>query len=205
MEANQAAEHLQVIRTLMERSALYRRALAPIMMLCGALGTTAGIVGYFLKFEAGRSFLVFWGSTAGLALLGSFLLVRRQALKDAEPFWSMPTRRVAQALLPPFVIAFFFSVFAFDPEKVLSTPLFLVNLWLLLYGCALHAAGFFISPGFQRLAWLFCTAGMVLFLWLWFRATDTPSPSLLMGVSFGGLHLAAGVYLYFTEKRKNAA
>ena len=31
MEPNWAAEHLQVIRTLMERSALYRRALAPIM------------------------------------------------------------------------------------------------------------------------------------------------------------------------------
>ena len=30
MEPNWAGEHLQVIRTLMERSALYRRALAPV-------------------------------------------------------------------------------------------------------------------------------------------------------------------------------
>ena len=29
-------------------------------------------------------------------------------------------------------------------------------------------------------------------------------PHALMGGTFGGLHLAYGVYLYFTEKRKNA-
>ena len=38
-----------------------------------------------------------------VALAGSFLLVRRQALKESEPFWSPPTRRVTQALLPPLV------------------------------------------------------------------------------------------------------
>ena len=38
METNWAAEHLQVIRTLMERSAVYRRALAPIMTFNGAIG-----------------------------------------------------------------------------------------------------------------------------------------------------------------------
>jgi hypothetical protein len=203
MEANQAAEHLQVIRTLMERSAVYRRALAPIMILCGVLGIIAGLLGYLLKLEAIRAFLWLWGATAGLALFGSFLLVRRQALKDAEPFWSLPTRRVAQALLPPFVTAFFFSIFAADPEKALSSPFFLVNLWLVLYGCALHAAGFFISRGFQMLGWLFCAAGFGLFSCLWFRQACLPSPNLLMGALFGGLHLAAGIYLYFTEKRRN--
>jgi hypothetical protein len=46
METNNAAENLQVIRTLMERSALYRRALAPIMTWCGAWGIIAGLVGW---------------------------------------------------------------------------------------------------------------------------------------------------------------
>ena len=44
METNWAAEHLQVIRTLMERSALYRRALAPVMLVSGVLGTGAAVV-----------------------------------------------------------------------------------------------------------------------------------------------------------------
>ncbi len=37
------------------------------------------------------------------ALTASLLLVRRQALKAAEPFWSPPTRRVSQAVLPAFL------------------------------------------------------------------------------------------------------
>ncbi len=41
MESDWAAEHLQVIRTLMERSAVYRRALAPVMTAAGVLGTLA--------------------------------------------------------------------------------------------------------------------------------------------------------------------
>lgn len=205
MESNQAAENLQVIRALMERSALYRRALAPIMTFCGVLGIVAGLLGQQLQLESSRPFLLLWVITAGLALLGTLLLVRRQALKDAEPFWSPPTRRIAMALSPPFVVAFFISTFALDPEKSLSSPSFLILLWVLLYGCALHAAGFFISRGFQMLGWLFCLAGFGLFLCNWLGMGFRASPNLLMGALFGGLHLATGVYLYFTEQRKNAA
>jgi len=48
MESNWAAEHLQVIRTLMERSALYRRALAPIMIFNGVVGLAAAGLGWGL-------------------------------------------------------------------------------------------------------------------------------------------------------------
>ncbi len=205
MESNQAAENLQVIRTLMERSALYRRALAPIMTFCGALGIVAGILGHQLQLESSRPFLLLWVTTAGLAFVGTLLLVRRQAVKDAEPFWSPPTRRVAMALSPPFVVALFISLFALEPEKSLSSPSFLVLLWVLLYGCGLHAAGFFISRGFQMLGWFFCLAGFGIFLCAWFGIGFRTSSNLLMGALFGGLHLAAGVYLYFTESRKNVA
>jgi len=41
MDTNWAAENLQVIRTLMERSTLYRRALAPVMLVSGLIGTSA--------------------------------------------------------------------------------------------------------------------------------------------------------------------
>ena len=84
MESNWAAEHLQVIRTLMERSAVYRRALAPIMTYIGVIGTIAAIVGWSCKIDSVRGFIVFWACVAGVALVGSFLLVRRQALKAGE-------------------------------------------------------------------------------------------------------------------------
>lgn len=205
MEVNQAAEHLQVIRTLMERSAVYRRALAPIMILCGVLGISAGVLGWLLKFEFDRTFLMLWVGTAGAALLGSFLLVRRQALKASEPFWSPPTRRIAQALLPPFFIALFFSLFAVfsSSEDDSSSGCLLVIIWMMLYGCALHSAGFFISRGFQILGWIFCAAGCVLMASLNYWVGGKIPINILMGGLFGGLHLAAGIYLYFTEKRRN--
>ena len=81
MEPNQAAEHLQTIRTLMERSAVYRRALAPLMMYCGVLGLVAGVIGDLLPLHSTRGFVLFWAGIAVLALSGSFLLVRRQALR----------------------------------------------------------------------------------------------------------------------------
>src|SRR5437763_13582429 len=103
MDTNWAAEHLQVIRTLMERSAVYRRALAPIMILNGVLGTIGALIGTALGIDLPRSFILYWACVALVAMAGSFVLVRRQALKASEPFWSPPTRRITQALLPPLV------------------------------------------------------------------------------------------------------
>ena len=94
----------------MERSALYRRALAPIMILAGSIGTIAALAGYFLKIESARAFAVFWMSVAVFAIVGVLLLVRRQALKDAESFWSLPTRRVTSALMPPLFVGLFVGV-----------------------------------------------------------------------------------------------
>src|SRR5208337_23114 len=104
MESNWAVDHLQTIRTLMERSAVYRRALAPIMIFNGVAGIAGGAAAFWLHIHSARGFVCFWGGVAMAALIGSFLLVRRQALKDSEPFWSPPTRRVAQALLPAFFV-----------------------------------------------------------------------------------------------------
>jgi hypothetical protein len=217
MESNWAAEHLQTIRTLMERSALYRRALAPIMTFNGVLGVAGAITGRALKIDSPRGFIFFWGGVAFAALAGSFLLVRRQALKDAEPFWSPPTRRVTQAFLPPLAAGFFVSVAIAlrlgssqdvtlqDLGRVISM-LWLPLGWVVLYGCALHAAGFFMPRGMKILGWAFVLSGTVLFE---FGIPDgfsrTDYAYIIMGFFFGVVHLAYGVYLYFTEKEKNAA
>ncbi len=56
--------------------------------------------------------------------------------------------------------------------------------------------------------WLFVLAGCTLIAFL---NTDIDllrtfhSPHLLMAAIFGGLHLAYGIYLYFTEKKNPVA
>lgn len=164
------------------------------------------------------------------AVAGSFLLARRQALKDAEPFWSPPTRRVAQALLPPlffgFVLGLLLAMLEPGPRVPGSSPgpessgllspgagaalglFWLPLVWIALYGCALHAAGFFMPRGMKIFGWALVLASSLLgaigvlgLLEEWIR------PPLfghcLMGLVFGLAHLAYGIYLYFTERRGN--
>jgi len=206
MESNWAAEHLQVIRTLMERSAVYRRALAPIMIFNGIVGVAGGVLGTLLKIDSTKGFIGFWSGAGLLALGGSFLLVRRQALKEAEPFWSPPTRRVAQALLAPLFIGSIAGLLGLTcPSWDFLQPWALPAFWMLLYGCALNAAGFFMHRGIKLLGWLFVFSGCALMAARCFA--EGPIAMIqghrAMGSVFGGLHLAYGIYLYFTEKGRN--
>src|SRR6202050_932777 len=98
MQSEWAAENLQVIRTLMERSAVYRRALAPLMGAVGATGLLAALGASLVNARTARAFAACWLAVGIICVAEAFLLIRRQALKEADAFWSPPTRRVAQAL-----------------------------------------------------------------------------------------------------------
>jgi hypothetical protein len=206
MDNNWAAENLQVIRTLMERSTLYRRALAPVMLVTGVIGMAAAVVSCFVHIDTNRQFALLWLAVSVVTLLAGLLLVRRQALKEAEPFWSVPTRRVTQALLPAFLVGLLAGVFNVVNENLWSASL-LAQLWVIVYGCALHAAGFFMPRGIRLFGWLFVIGGCVLIFaaqsWPYLRTTDAAHG--VMGGFFGVLHLAYGIYLFFSEKRRSSA
>ena len=208
METKWAVDNLQTIRTLMERSALYRRALAPIMTLTGTIGIAGGLAGWLCRVESDRGFVWLWLGTAILSLAGALLLVRRQALKDSEPFWSPPTRRVSQALLPPFFIGLLTAVIILvfsSGSGSREMQFMLVIFWAWFYGCAVHAAGFFMPRGVRWLGWIFILAGSVLLTGFVDNRLNRVPPQLLMGGIFGGLHLAYGIYLHFTEQKTPTA
>ena len=204
METNWAEENLRTIRTLMERSALYRRALAPIMLFAGTLGVVAAAAGLLFHLDSMRAFGGLWLGTAVVVVTGAFLIARRQAMNDKENFWSQPTRCVGQALLPPLFAGMFLgSAFVF----VGNNNTILTFIWLFFYGCALHSAGFFMPHGMKWFGWiliLFSSTGVLLLVAI-VPPTAEISAHWLMGFFFGVLHLAYGAYLYLTEKRKNAA
>ena len=207
MQSNWASENLQVIRTLMERSALYRRAMAPIMLTVGVIGSLAGCIAVILKGASVSDFILFWLATGIVALGTSFLLVRRQALKDSEPFWSPPTRRVALALAPPLATGFLLAclvLIASSPgRRWPMEPSALPGLWMILYGCAIYSAGFFMARGIRLLGAIFLLCGVIS---IFLRSGELNVPSIMAGnismaATFGGLHIAYGMYLYFTEKK----
>jgi hypothetical protein len=204
MDPNAAAEHLQVIRTLMERSALYRRTLAPIMLYLGAVGTLAGLGGLALGIDALAAFYAWWLSAAVLAVAGAFLIARRQAVRDGERFWSPPALRVAEAMAPPLAAGLVLSVGLLMFDAAPPRGLFvLAN--ALFYGCAVHAAGFFMPRGMKLFGWtviLLSAAGSAGLAAFEPAVGGSRIAHVVMGGVFGPLHLAYGAYLYVTERRE---
>jgi hypothetical protein len=68
MDPKWAADNLQTIRTLMERSAVYRRALAPVMIFIGIIGLGGSAAGWRGGFESPRAFVLLLLAKAAGAL-----------------------------------------------------------------------------------------------------------------------------------------
>jgi hypothetical protein len=93
-----------------------------------------------------------------------------------------------------------------------SSPAYVSNVglplaWVILHGCAVHAAGFYMQRGVRLLGWILLASGCLAFL-----AGKPATPQgmadlgyLIMGGCFGLLHLLYGIYLFATEKRPREA
>jgi hypothetical protein len=218
VQPNWAEENLQVIRTLMERAGPYRRALAPVMFSAGLLGLVAAVIGNQFDAIAPRhkGFLYYWTVVCAFALVVVSSIIRRQAVRDGESFWTAPMKRVTQSLLPHFAGGALFTC-SYSAHMAPSDGLGagynqlivlqIVTLWLAFYGCSLCAAGQFISAGVRRLGLCFILSGAAIYLntssnpKLW-HVSLFADPNFVMGLTFGGFHLLAAAYLYFTEKRE---
>ena len=202
MEPKWAEENLQTIRTLMERSAVYRLALAPIMLYAGALGVLPTLAGLLFHLDSMRAFSALWLGTAALAVGGAFLIARRQALKDketflvaADPAGGQPCRRrwrracvwaccscrgVANATSSRRFSGFCFTAARSIPPDSSCR------------GESNCSAGSSSDRFLRALFYVFALG--------WIKSE--PNAHWLMGFFFGVLHLAYGAYLYLTEKGK---
>jgi len=182
------------------------------MGLVGATGIAAGAFALSHHFDSSQVFVEYWATVAVVCVAEAFLLIRRQAMKDSEPIWSPPTRRVAQAVTPAFLAALIAGVLFCRvrlPES--GVVMLLVGVWMVLYGVAMHAAGFFMPRGVRVFGWGYALAGLAYLLYwffngpFWFTQWELSlrNCNLAMGVFFGGGHAAYGLYLYVTEKRGN--
>jgi hypothetical protein len=211
MQPNWAEENLQVIRYLMENASIYRRTLAPVMAVVGVTGIAAAAVGASMDLEAARPFVSFWVMVAIVCMAEAFLIIRRQALKQLEPFWTPPTNRIAQAVSPAFFAGLVLAIVVWSagPTDQMAM-LLLVPIWMTLFGLAMHAAGFFMPRGFRLFGWIFIFFGLAATAAIISLGHDTALPNLPyanlgMGIFFGGGHAAYSIYLFFTEKRQNVA
>lgn len=206
MNARDASSDLEAIRVLMERSALYRRTLAPTSLGVGALGLAAGALHRLLPLEGSTAFALCWLATAMVGIAIAFWTSRRQAVREREPFWSPPARRVAMSMAPPLVAGFLISIpFLLGEDWARRVIWLLPALWMILYGCALHAAGFFMPRGIRWLGWVYLAGGSALLLWWTCPLNQFPPVAhahIAMAGGFGLGHLAHGLYLFTTERSR---
>jgi hypothetical protein len=83
----------------------------------------------------------------------------------------------------------------------------LTALWIILYGGALHAAGFFMRRGIRLLGWIFVIIGSLCLCFHELEQTpwlNEKHAHLLMGWAFGANNLMYGLYLKLTSEPLDA-
>ena len=144
-----------------------------------------------------------------MILLISGYIVRGQAIRNQEPFWTGPTKRIFLAFLPTFVVGGAVGVaYIVGPDELIGIGgHIMLTAWCVLYGLGLHSAGFFVAKGIRRLGWIFIIAGLVSgYLLLTAHPTYLRlGANFLMTTVFGGLHLMSGIYLFYTEQSDETA
>ena len=203
VNANWAEENLKTIRNLMEHAALYRRALAPVAITVGVLGLAAAAFAQAVDWTEPNRFAAYWMGVAGVSMLSALLLIRRQALKGGEEFWSPPTRRVAQAMAPMLAVGLGLGVLELLRAPMEGDGIRLAAIWMILYGGALHSAGFFMQRGLRLLGWFFVIIGIICLgiseFWETSWLVDSQA-HWVMGWAFGVNNLAYGLYLKLTAE-----
>lgn len=216
MQPNWAEENLQVIRTIMERAALYRRTLAPLMLATGLIGIVAAGIGLMMTGQTATSFLFLWLVTAVVAALVSLLIVRKQAITAKESFSTPASRRVIGALYAPLCAGAMLSIPVVlqlgtgRPALAEAVLPPVMCVWMGFYGSGLNAAGQYSSRGVRLLGWGFIGAGALLATLhvggYWLPKLDSrglwTNFHAIMGATFGGFHLVSAGYLYLTESRQ---
>jgi hypothetical protein len=192
MDPHQAARNLEVIRTLMERTCQYQLLTARAGLAAGSLAVLGALLSLALDPADPAAFGAVWALVFAGSLLATTLGTVLRGRRRGEPVWSRQTRAVLLALAPGLFAAGVLTAFFFARGLHLWLP----GVWMLCYGQgALATSAFAPSP----IRWL--GAAMLLLGALSF-VLGPPWAVPMMGLAFGGGHLALGVALLAAERRQ---
>ncbi|NIP98786.1 MAG: hypothetical protein GWO24_37440 [Akkermansiaceae bacterium] len=214
-EREQAANHLKVIRSLMERATVYRAISWPTALFGGSLAVILSALLFFReqvvisgaavsaeKLISEEAWVLCW--VVALVVTSSFnaFLVSRKSKREGRPFFSPGLKMALRAAIPPMLAG-----------GVMGTGLTLSGtaavgaaVWVICYGLALLATRGFAPKSIPLLGWAFLLMGTGSFL---YTCSDGANPlpgigapahmespmleaNLIMGLSFGLFHLIYG-------------
>jgi uncharacterized membrane protein YhaH (DUF805 family) len=162
----------------------------------GTAGIAMGTIG-LLAMAAAYSWknywLAIWIAAANLALVVGGYLILRRARRNKLPLYRAPLRRFLLCLCPTLVAGAILTVLLVRT----SHDEYLAGIWLLLYGSAVLSASAMTSTGTDKLiaamAALFMSFGVIAFL------LPPTLQTLMLGLGFGGLHIAFGLLIARTS------
>lgn len=200
-----AAEHLRVIRNLMERATLYRAISAPTALVSGVLGILVAIaLGVWIEPDA-ISPLGYFGIWAGVLLLidcfNTFLLWR-DAKKRGESMFTPGLVHALKSLAPPLLAGGVVSFFLVHDSIFLATLC-----WVVFYGLALLATHGFAPASMKALGAVFVLAGLGAWAAEWLGWIDAETharqllaSSIVMGGTFGVFHIVYAISIGLTTR-----
>jgi hypothetical protein len=200
-DTQRAAEHLLVIRSLMEKATVYRALSAPSALVGGLLSLAAAGFLIFAEIYFGyvsrSAFFTVWLAVLGFTAAANAFFLRRDALQRGDPFVSPGMKLALRAIAPPLLAAAFLTGFAW---RDFGGYLPVVLLWMVAYALALLATQTFAPASIATLGWGFLLTGFVRI----FLATENihlgSSPlmdaCISMGGTFGLYHVLYAIFAW---------
>lgn len=215
-ERARAAEHLGVIRSLMERATVYRAISAPTALIGGI---TALIASFYMLYRAGffgenahrdafstRDFVGPWLIVLLITISANTFFVWREAQRDHRPLFSPGLRLALRSILPSIFVAAAITYVSWRNPSDLEGPTVLGLTWIGCYGLALLATMNFAPRSLVILGRCFVFTSVI---WLLFLSSPNipfiaetrgfVGANFAMGLTFGLFHLIYAVCTWRPE------
>ena len=181
--SGRAAENLRFIRQAMERGVTFTS-------IPGIGGAAMGVValvasGFAWRQPSGDRWLLTWLIAAAVAAAIGLVAMQRTATRIGAPLTGANGRRFALGMAAPFIAgaAITYELWAVRNFTVMAPS------WLLLYGAGVLTGGIFSVPAVRAIGVCFMALGIAAI------ATPAEWGNVWLGVGFGGLHVAFGIYI----------
>lgn len=227
-DRERAAENLKVIRALMERATVYRAISWPTALFGGVLAIILSSLLYFrekLAVAGGEdaptlmseaAWVICWLVALVVTVGFNSALIARKSARDESSFLSPGLKMALRALVPPMLVGGVLGVG--HALSTAGTAAGTAAIWVLCYGLALLATISIAPRSIRWLGWAFLVFGVAAYAMVWsdgghplpFIGVIAPMESpmleanLIMGVTFGGLHLVYGLIVMILSRRGRA-
>lgn len=192
MDPRQAAQNLELIRTLMERTVQYQLLTARAGLAAGCLACVGALTFTVVEKADALVFGVVWAIVFAGSLLATCIGTVLRSRERGERLWSRQARAVLLALTPSLFAALVLTAFFFGRGEHLWLP----GLWMLCYGQGAWATASYAPAPIRGLGTASLLMGAVT-LWL------GPAWSVfMMGLVFGIGHIGLGAALLVAERRE---